>query len=68
MNFYYVNDNAQNNGDHEVHTDQCSFLPAAANRTYLGYFTNCKQAVGEARKKHSQVNGCYYCCNPCHTT
>lgn len=25
---YYVNKNSQSNGDHEVHTRSCSFLPA----------------------------------------
>lgn len=66
--FYYVNDNAQNNGDHEVHVEGCTFLPEAANRTYLGLFDKCQDAVAKARKTHTQANGCYYCCNPCHTT
>lgn len=65
---YYVNDNAQNNGDHEVHEEACSFLPSAINRTYLGSFTNCRDAVREAKKRHSKVNGCFYCSNSCHTT
>lgn len=38
---YYVNKNAQPNGDHEVHTSSCSFLPAEANRLYLGDFQTC---------------------------
>lgn len=64
---YYVNKNAQSNGDHEVHTSTCSYLPAEANRRYLGDFTSCSLAVIEASKYYSQVNGCYYCANPCHT-
>jgi len=68
MSFYYVNDNAQANGDHEVHTDTCTFLPDPANRTYLGYFATCQEAVIEAKKKHRQSNGCYFCSRPCHTT
>lgn len=68
MKKYYVNDNAQANGDHEVHTPSilCSYMPDHANRTYLGEFDTCKEAVREAKKKHDQVNGCYYCCNECH--
>ena len=27
MASYYVNNNAQSNGDHEVHTTGCSWLP-----------------------------------------
>lgn len=47
---YYVNDNAQSNGDHEVHTATCNWLPAPQNRTYLGDFTNCHDAVRTARR------------------
>lgn len=62
---YYVNNNAQPNGDHEVHREGCTYMPS--NRKYLGEFSNCKDAVVEARKTHSNVNGCYYCSNECHT-
>ncbi|MCB0745963.1 MAG: hypothetical protein KDC90_00735 [Ignavibacteriae bacterium] len=65
---YYVNKNAQANGDHEVHKSDCSFLPKEENRIYLGVFDNCKDAVREAKKYYSQVNGCYYCSNECHTS
>lgn len=64
---YYVNNNAQTNGDHEVHENGCSFMPAVENRTYLGDFSSCAPAVREAKKHHTQVNGCYYCSRPCHT-
>lgn len=65
---YYVNKNAQSNGDHEVHKQDCSFLPLPENRIYLGDFTYCSSAVTEARKHYRQVNGCYYCAKPCHTS
>lgn len=64
---YYVNKNAQLNGDHEVHTTGCSFLPNTDNRIYLGDFTSCRSAVQEAKKHYSQVNGCYYCSRECHS-
>jgi len=67
MKKYYVNNVAQKNGDHEVHHEDCSFLPLSQNRSYLGTFSNCKDAVKEAKKHHKQVNGCYYCSNECHT-
>jgi len=67
MALYYVNKNAQSNGDHEVHTGSCSYLPTAENRIYLGSFTNCADAVRVASRYYSQVNGCYYCSRPCHT-
>ena len=67
MATYYVNKNAQTNGDHEVHTSTCSFLPATENRLYLGNFTTCDEAVREAKKSYTQVNGCFYCSKACHT-
>lgn len=67
MSNYYVNKNAQQNGDHEVHKEGCSWMPELSNRLYLGDFTSCEPAVREAKKHYSQSNGCYYCCNACHT-
>jgi hypothetical protein len=68
MASYYVNKNAQDNGDHEVHTSVCSFLPEIANRLYLGEFSNCQDAVREAAKYYNDVDGCYYCAYACHTS
>jgi len=42
---YCVNEQAQNNGDHEVHQYSCQCLPIEANRKYLGIFDNCFDAV-----------------------
>lgn len=64
---YYVNKNAQPNGDHEVHTTGCSYLPNPENRIVLGDHTNCTSAVTKAKEYYNQVNGCYYCSNSCHT-
>ncbi|WP_310556804.1 hypothetical protein [Flavobacterium sp.] len=63
---YYVNNKAQSNGDHEVHTEICTYLPS--DKKYLGDFSNCKDAVKEAKKTYDDVNGCYYCSNSCHTS
>ena len=66
---YYVNKNAQTNGDHEVHTSECTRLPNSENRIYLGSFSHCSYAVAEAKRNYyKQSNGCYYCSNPCHTS
>ena len=66
MATYYVNKDAQKNGDHEVHTSTCSFVPSVSNRLYLGTFDNCRDAVKEAKKTYSNVDGCYYCSKDCH--
>ncbi|WP_068473137.1 hypothetical protein [Saccharicrinis aurantiacus] len=65
---YYVNKNAQNNGDHEVHKEGCSYMPAFENRTYLGEFYSCSGAVTAAKSYYAKSNGCYYCSRPCHTS
>lgn len=65
---YYVNKNVQSNGDHEVHTLKCTWLPNQDNRIYLGDFTNCRDAVLEAKKYYTHSNGCYHCSILCHTS
>jgi hypothetical protein len=68
MNHYYVNKNAQANGDHEVHRDGCSHLPEPVNREYLGVFANCHQAVYEAKRRgYYRANGCFWCSRECNT-
>ncbi len=67
MAYYYVNKNAQPNGDHEVHTTGCSLMPDQENRISLGDFVSCTTAVRAAKNYYTQVNGCYYCASACHT-
>lgn len=64
---YYVNKNAQANGDHEVHETGCSYMPARKNRIYLGDFASCHPAVRKAGEHFDQVDGCYFCAEECHT-
>ncbi len=65
---YYVNKNAQSNGDHEVHTTGCSYLPEEQNRLYLGDFSICQLAIIKAKTYYLKSDGCYYCSKECHTT
>jgi hypothetical protein len=65
---YYVNTNAQANGDHEVHESGCTFMPDASNRKFLGDFQSCHAAVRESKRYYSKSNGCFYCSLACHTT
>lgn len=65
---YYVHKYTDRQGDHEVHVENCSKMPSTDNRIYLGEFSNCHEAVHEAKKHRSPVNGCYYCCTLCHTS
>lgn len=67
---YYINTNAQANGDHEVHSDPCSYMPNTSNRVDLGFHANCQSAVIDAKSRwpNARINGCYYCSKACHTT
>ena len=68
MTRYYVNKIAQSNGDHEVHTTECSWLPIAENRIDIGDFYSCAMAVVAALEYYSPVNGCAHCSPACHTS
>ncbi|QIR94027.1 hypothetical protein FR729_13585 [Vibrio alginolyticus] len=69
---YIINKNQQTNGDHEVHdaTNGCSYMPNIENQVSLGSHSSCHYAVAHAKAKwpNNRINGCYYCCNPCHTS
>lgn len=66
MTYYYVDDRAQANGDHEVHSSGCRHLPALAHRVFLGNFGHCAEALREAGKVYPQANGCARCLRDCH--
>ncbi len=68
MRRYYVNRNAQYNGDHEVHVLGCVYFPSIGNSEYLGQHVSCHTAVREAKRKGYNANGCYYCSRECHTS
>jgi hypothetical protein len=63
---YYVNNNAQSNGDHEVHEEGCRYMPE--NKKYLGEFSNCQDAVKEAKLTYPKSDGCKTCSPACHTS
>jgi len=71
---YILNKNKQDSlsgENYEVHDENsCQHLPHYENRIDLGYFNNCKDAMTAAINKFpgskSEIDGCYWCCNPCH--
>lgn len=72
MPYYVVNTNAQHNGDHEVHdtNSKLGCLPYPENQYHLGYHNDCHEAVRHANAitNLTRINGCAYCCSPCHTS
>ncbi len=67
MQHYYVSKQAQSNGHHEVHVPRCVHLPETDNRIYLGSFTNCGDALREAKSHFQTAAGCKWCCSECRT-
>ena len=69
MALYRVNKNAQDNGDHEVHGQQCPYWPMLTNYISRGEHATCQRAVREAKKHYpATANGCAICSPTCHTS
>ncbi len=66
MKIYYLSSYAQYNGEYEVHSYDCYFLPAQENRKLLGFFQNWKDALNAAKKYQPKVDGCRFCIPECH--
>ena len=68
MPYYLVNnDQTQNPGwHHEVHQTDCVYRPTVSVID-LGYHSDCHSALAKARQHYSDADGCYHCCNPCHS-
>ncbi|QPK64164.1 hypothetical protein IVG45_04100 [Methylomonas sp. LL1] len=64
---FYIETNAQPNGDHIVHNANCSLLPAKDAIRYLGSIASCASAVKKAAESFKQVNGCPQCATTCHS-
>jgi hypothetical protein len=66
---YYLNLTPQSTGEHEVHAEGCKWLKLVSRPEYLGFFSNCHEAVENAKFKHASyiIDGCKHCCPGCHT-
>ncbi len=66
---FYVEINAQGNGDHVVHTADCSLLPSKETLHYLGSISNTKSAVKKAAELlRLPADGCSQCTPAYQTT
>lgn len=65
---YYYNKHVDEHGYHEVHTEDCIFLPLPENRIYIGDFFVCSEALEAAKLENPDLvfDGCFCCCNSCH--
>lgn len=66
---YYLNLNPQSeHNEHELHKENCSYLPSRDNLSYIGDFSSDTDALIAAKTKHPKysIDGCYYCCPSIH--
>lgn len=68
MPIFYLNSQAQANGNHEIHREDCAALPLEKSRILLGTFDFCSDAILMAKDKYQilNLNGCYFCAKGCH--
>lgn len=67
MAAYYVNQKADDNGNHEVHREGCYWLTLVQSKTYLGSFSSCAPAVAKATQTYPTADGCAHCSPACNT-
>lgn len=67
MSRFYVNNQSQPNGDHEVHEKGCYWLGLANSTSDLGEHATCRTAVAAAKAIYPTANGCATCAPVCHT-
>jgi hypothetical protein len=60
---YYVSEEPEDDGQHEVHRDTCYRLPVL--RKYIGLHANCAEAVARARQHYEGAVGCRLCSYEC---
>jgi hypothetical protein len=63
MNKYYLENDENTNGEHEIHMISCNYKSKIDNLIFIGLFTECKYALLEAQEIFKRVNGCSFCCN-----
>ena len=62
MTHYFVDNNTQIDGVHEVHAAGCKRM--ATDRRYLGDFLTCEQASFVARTEYWETTACVRCMDP----
>lgn len=58
---FYINKKPQQNGEHELHTGTCVFLPHETRRIDIGEYFCCNTAVEVSKNYFKKVNSCYFC-------
>ena len=63
MQNYYFYIYPDINGNYEVHTENCYYLPSELNRQYIGRYSSCQAAIIAAQIAYpdKKFDGCYHC-------
>jgi hypothetical protein len=65
MRKYCLDKNTNDDGNHNVHTDSCGFLPSLDNQINLGFHDTSEKAIDNAKKLYPEVadkiQGCQFC-------
>ena len=61
MQNYYFYIYPDINGNYEVHTENCYYLPSELNRQYIGRYSSCQAAIIAAQIAYpdKKFDGCY---------
>ncbi len=62
---YYISTYHDPDKGHEIHKEDCRYMPDIKNRMYLGSFYNCQQAVRLAKLTFPNSEGCKFCMSGC---
>ncbi len=71
MSVYYLNLTAKYEDGikhYEVHEENCAWLDKTDDREELGNFSDCREAIKEAKKRYPdwRIDGCKHCSPKCH--
>lgn len=69
MYYYYFSKRTNEYINHEVHTNECSYLPNHENRVLIGFEFSCHPALTRVRKKYplKTFHACIWCCRACNS-
>ncbi len=63
MKSYYFNNVADVNGNYEIHAEDSPFIPSSLDRTYIGDFSSCDDALQMAISQYPEKS--FVCCPQC---
>lgn len=63
---FYLSKELSQHFEHEIHKDDCLYLPDEKSRNLIGNFNTSQEAFDAISKSTQHVNGCYWCCNSIH--